>query len=528
MSGIFLSEFNLNAQCLAPTIYASALRANNATPTSISINWVRGNGNGIILLMNESTNVDAFPVNATSYTADANFGNAPQIGSGNRVVYVGTGTSVIVTGLLSNISYFFTAIEFNNTNGYCYQTSGFPSAFWYCRPRSNDGGKIEQVSIKNTATGIFLLNNSNNSVSDGNYQNFNALPIPVLSVGETYTFTIVREGSGLRRCNVVIDYNNDAAFTLEPTTLTGETIYNLAQNPDLITFDYTIPTGVLSGVLAIRFRSFAQNTAISICLNANVAGETEDYQFSVLSELCPFSAFASINTVCPGDSAIITASGADSYLWSTAPELTTLSDSSFSVSPVATATYIVTGVTGNCSETNSVTIEVQPAIPSAGFTYTTIGTDVSFQNASTGASSYLWDFGNGNTSTEMNPSFTFGAGQNFPVKLVAFNTCGNDTIVVNVELIITSLSQTINGEIMIFPNPFQSNLQLTVNRNISESLTLTIYNSIGEVAFSREIKGEKMLIAHFDLSSLSPGIYSLKLADSKGIYWRKIIRSSLN
>jgi len=126
MSGIFLSDFNVNAQCLAPTIYASGLRANNATPTSISINWVRGNGNGIILLMNESSNVDAFPVNATSYTADANFGNAPQIGSGNRVVYVGTGTSVIVTGLLSNISYFFTAIEFNNTNGYCYQTSGFP------------------------------------------------------------------------------------------------------------------------------------------------------------------------------------------------------------------------------------------------------------------------------------------------------------------------------------------------------------------------------------------------------------------
>lgn len=63
-----------------------------------------------------------------------------------------------------------------------------------------------------------------------------------------------------------------------------------------------------------------------------------------------------------------------------------------------------------CSDTASVQITVAPGV-TAGFIHNGIPgcapMDVTFTNTSTGAGSYLWDFGDGNTSTAFSPSHTF-------------------------------------------------------------------------------------------------------------------------
>ena len=48
-----------------------------------------------------------------------------------------------------------------------------------------------------------------------------------------------------------------------------------------------------------------------------------------------------------------------------------------------------------------------------------------FLNLSTGASTYLWDFGDGNTSTNANPSHKYSNYGNYNVKLKVTNWCGN-------------------------------------------------------------------------------------------------------
>ena len=45
--------------------------------------------------------VNADPKNGTAYTANAVFGSGTEIGTGNFVVYNGSGTSVNITGLNS-------------------------------------------------------------------------------------------------------------------------------------------------------------------------------------------------------------------------------------------------------------------------------------------------------------------------------------------------------------------------------------------------------------------------------------------
>jgi hypothetical protein len=59
--------------------------------------------------------VDANPADFTSYTANAAFTTGDEIGTGNYVVYNGSGTSVNVTGLSASTVYHFRVYEYNGS-----------------------------------------------------------------------------------------------------------------------------------------------------------------------------------------------------------------------------------------------------------------------------------------------------------------------------------------------------------------------------------------------------------------------------
>ena len=74
-----------------------------------------------------------------------------------------------------------------------------------------------------------------------------------------------------------------------------------------------------------------------------------------------------------------------------------------------------------------------PSIPSAGFSSNaTVGKSplaVNFTDRSTNSpTSWLWEFGDGSTSTEQNPSHTYTAARLYTVNLTAYNSDGNSTI----------------------------------------------------------------------------------------------------
>ena len=72
-----------------------------------------------------------------------------------------------------------------------------------------------------------------------------------------------------------------------------------------------------------------------------------------------------------------------------------------------------------------------PVAPVASFTSPTsacVNTTVSFTNTSTGTpTSYLWNFGDGQTSTLANPTHTYATSGSFTVTLTVTNTAGNNT-----------------------------------------------------------------------------------------------------
>lgn len=96
-----------------PTVSSTNLIISNITTNSLQLNWTIGNGQRRIVIAKAINAVNSNPVNGTSYTSSSVFGNGTQLGTGNYVVYKGTGNTVTLTGLSFYTSYFFAVIEQN-------------------------------------------------------------------------------------------------------------------------------------------------------------------------------------------------------------------------------------------------------------------------------------------------------------------------------------------------------------------------------------------------------------------------------
>lgn len=108
-----------------PTISASNFSVTNNSNTNITLNWKSGNGNRRIVLLKAGSAVNSFPLDSNFYTANADLSVAPQLGSGNYIVYNGTGSNITLSNLVQGTTYHFAVIEYNgwySTSNY--QTTG--------------------------------------------------------------------------------------------------------------------------------------------------------------------------------------------------------------------------------------------------------------------------------------------------------------------------------------------------------------------------------------------------------------------
>jgi PKD repeat protein len=109
----------------------------------------------------------------------------------------------------------------------------------------------------------------------------------------------------------------------------------------------------------------------------------------------------------------------------------------YAVTRSSTGTDQVVGLRENTTAGNRPSLTVNygdvVAPPVADYRYDPVSGDapltVTFDNISTGATSYLWDFGDGTTSTAAEPgTHVFSAAGSYPVKLTATNSGGSNSI----------------------------------------------------------------------------------------------------
>lgn len=159
--------------------------------------------------------------------------------------------------------------------------------------------------------------------------------------------------------------------------------------------------------------------------SSNSSGSNKKTEYITVSEAAPKASFSCYSTDLRV-SFTNYSTGADSYVWDFG-DGTTSSSSNPIKTYAAEGTYTVKLTARKGSMTNTYTRNVTVAYTalSASFTYTTQAPlKAVFNNTSTGAASYSWDFGDGKTSTEKNPTHRYSAAGTYLVTLVVKNSSG--------------------------------------------------------------------------------------------------------
>lgn len=371
---------------------------------------------------------------------------------------------------------------------------------------------------------------------------------------------------------------NATGSSTSTKTLTINTTPNVAVN------SATICSGTPASLTASGAGSYAwSNSATTAAVSVSPASTTS-YTVTGTSNGCTNSKVATVTvkatptlnvnnaSVCNGSPAIISASGATTYLWNTSA-----TSSSISVSPTSTTNYTVTGTTNGCSNTKvvSVTINSTPTVAVSNAT-TCAGSPVVI--TASGASNYSWSnsatgnsisvsptsttsytvtgfngscqdvqvsnvtvnalpsvaliasattacinetaitlsgspaggtySGTGVSGSSFNPS-TSGAGT-YTVSYVYTdaNSCANTAQKVISVSLCTGIEEMEQAGIMIYPNPTSGIFTIGLGKSI-EKINLDVFDAIGKLVVQ---KTELSSGAQVSLESFAKGIYTVRIS----------------
>ncbi|NNK28711.1 MAG: T9SS type A sorting domain-containing protein [Flavobacteriaceae bacterium] len=172
------------------------------------------------------------------------------------------------------------------------------------------------------------------------------------------------------------------------------------------------------------------------------------------------------------------------------------------------------------SAREEVVVTVDPS-PTADFSSVVNPIDngeVTFTNASSDATSYTWDFGDGSAlSTDSNPVYTYGASGTYDVTLTSTNAeCGDDVVVKQVTVTTNTLGiddESINI-IGAYPNPFSNDLTIELSSSFNGSnVSLILYDISGRIIRNYNVTNREGVIILGNMNDLANGSYFLKITD---------------
>lgn len=185
-----------------------------------------------------------------------------------------------------------------------------------------------------------------------------------------------------------------------------------------------------------------------------------------------------------------------------------------------TVTYSSTGIktvtltiNGNLTETKEGYINVSTQ-PTADYMFGGSNLMVEFTNNSTNATTYLWDFGDGNTSTEDNPVHTYAIAGVYQVSLSASQLDCIDDIVQEVMVPLVGLVENnLVEDFKIYPNPSSDIAHLHFTIHDSQFTDIELFTvegrKIRDLANGIMIPGTHDI--RVDVSDLPAGIYYVRI-----------------
>ena len=223
---------------------------------------------------------------------------------------------------------------------------------------------------------------------------------------------------------------------------------------------------------------------------------------------------------CPSESVSFGGAGISgvSYSWTpggaTTPMLTT----------TAAGTYVITGTSACGSFSDTVVVSNKP-LPVAAFNVSSsFGLSAAFNNTSSGANSYLWNFGDGTTSTDVSPTHIYSAGGTYVITLTAYGDCDTVTTTQTFLAIALSNEETEAGSISLYPNPAVENVQISfagVSGGETEIVVLDMSAKVLRTANTNVSSGS---VYTLDVNGLVPGVYMVRITMGDAVSVHRIVK----
>jgi trimeric autotransporter adhesin len=209
-----------------------------------------------------------------------------------------------------------------------------------------------------------------------------------------YTITGTLNGcSSSTTATVTVD--NNLAINVAPITICANetgTLEAFGAN----TYEWSPATGLSATTGNTVSVDLTETTTYTVVGNSNGCIASVDVTVTV-NEIPTIDVIS--ETICEGDAATLTATGADSYSWSPDTDLSATNTPTVTSAATSTITYTVTGTTNGCSATADAIVTVNP-IPTISVNSETICPGVTATLTATGgdAGSYTWSPGTGLSS----------------------------------------------------------------------------------------------------------------------------------
>jgi hypothetical protein len=165
----------------------------------------------------------------------------------------------------------------------------------------------------------------------------------------------------------------------------------------------------------------------------------------------------------------------------------------------------------------------------ADFTFAQSGFNATFNNTSANGASYYWEFGDGDTSTQMHPSHVYPGAGNFSVSLVSFFCDSADTAYQNLVFEVnppdstdttTSIPKTqLESIFSVHPNPSAGWIIIELNHH--SDFNYIVSNPLGQPVLSSENqKGQRTEI---DMRHMPKGIYQITVVQDGKSHVRSVM-----
>lgn len=176
--------------------------------------------------------------------------------------------------------------------------------------------------------------------------------------------------------------------------------------------------------------------------------------------------------------------------------------------------------------TGNAVVSLSP-IPVPDFDFTPNYLEVSFNNISTDADSYFWDFGDGHTSVETDPVHQYDSAGEYVINLTGSNgLCGDVTISKNISIQTVSVeSLDFNDLLKIYPNPSNGMVYIEIDKNENSEVTLEIIDINGKIVYS-DVFQPGSFVGNMNLASFSSGLYFVRIVSKDYFGVKKLILST--